>query len=137
MLSQRWFVRALAYFPAPLVIGAALLLAVPIDPATTLTVTGRPVEVVAARVRAEAPGAPVSLPELPRGSGDPKRARVERRPVWFGRPRPTWVYDRTLLRARDRVGGPAIVLQLDTTTVIPPGWWGAVDKVGNLVLEGS
>ena len=95
----------------------------------------RPVEVVAVRVRAEAPGASVRLPELPRGNGDPKRARVERRPVWFGRLRPAWVYDRTLLRARDRVRGPAIVLQLDATTVIPPGWRGAVDMVGNLVLE--
>ena len=29
----------------------------------------------------------------------------------------------------------ALVLQLDATTAVPPGWRGAVDAVGNLVLR--
>ena len=35
------------------------------------------------------------------------------------------------------VTGPAIVEQLDATTVIPPGWTGRVDGMRNLILEGS
>jgi N-methylhydantoinase A len=95
----------------------------------------RAVEVVALRVRAEAPGAPVRLTRLAKGDGEPRRARLERREVWFGRPRATWAYDRAALRAGDRLRGPALVLQLDATTALPPGWQGVVDALGNLVLE--
>ena len=62
-------------------------------------------------------------------------ARIQRVPVRFDRERQTWMYERERLRAGDRLRGPALVLQLDSTTVIPPGWHGAVDRVGNLVLE--
>ena len=95
----------------------------------------RPVEVVAVRVRAEVAGAPVRLERVSKGAGDAKGARLERREVWFGRPRATWVYDRPALRSGDRLRGPALVIQLDATTAIPPGWQGTVDDVGNLVLE--
>ena len=29
--------------------------------------------------------------------------------------------------------GPALLLQLDSTIVVPPGWGGSVDAFGNLV----
>lgn len=35
------------------------------------------------------------------------------------------------------VEGPAVVLQYDTTTWVPPGWRGHVDPQGNLVLEAA
>ena len=47
----------------------------------------------------------------------------------------TPLYDRDKLVAGNCVNGPALLLQLDTTVVIPPGWGGAVDPLGNLVLE--
>ena len=97
----------------------------------------RQVEVVAVRVAAEAPGAAVRLPTLPKGSGDAKAARLGRRDIWFGRRRPTWLYDRERLLAGDRLRGPALVLQLDATTTLPPGWRGVVDDVGNLLLESA
>jgi len=31
--------------------------------------------------------------------------------------------------------GPALVLQMDSTTVVAPGWSGVADAWGNLVLE--
>ena len=97
---------------------------------------GRPVEVVALRVRAEAPGTPIaSGPPLPKGSGDAKAALLEWWPVWFGTMRRAAVYDRSLLGAGDRLRGPALVLQLDATTALPPGWRGVVDGVGNLLME--
>ena len=98
----------------------------------------RPVEVVAVRVRAEGPRPRLGAkaPIAPGRGGEAKGARLERRQVWFaGRSRATWVYDRAALRARDRLRGPALVLQLDATTAIPPGWRGVVDEAGNLVLE--
>ena len=44
------------------------------------------------------------------------------------------LYDRDLLSVGDRITGPALVVQLDTTTVVPPGWQGDVDAYGNLLL---
>jgi N-methylhydantoinase A len=46
----------------------------------------------------------------------------------------TPLYQRDLLAAGDRITGPALVVQLDTTTVVPPGWQGDVDSYGNLLL---
>jgi N-methylhydantoinase A len=92
----------------------------------------RAVELVAVRLRAEAPGASVRLQTLRRGNGHPRR--LERRQIWFERSRLSSVYERESLRAGDRLRGPALVLQLDTTTIVPPGWQGVVDEVGNLVL---
>ena len=46
----------------------------------------------------------------------------------------TPLYQRELLSAGNRLSGPALVVQLDTTTVIPPGWAGEIDPYGNLLL---
>ncbi|HJU47020.1 MAG TPA: hydantoinase/oxoprolinase family protein, partial [Gaiellaceae bacterium] len=47
----------------------------------------------------------------------------------------TRYYDRAALRAGNRIEGPAIVNQYDTTTVIPPGLTAHVDRFGNIVVE--
>lgn len=46
----------------------------------------------------------------------------------------TTYYDRHRLPVGVDVHGPAVVFQKDTTTVIPPGWKGAADRAGNLLL---
>ena len=33
------------------------------------------------------------------------------------------------------VRGPALYAQADATTLVPPGWSGAVDETGNLLLR--
>jgi N-methylhydantoinase A len=45
------------------------------------------------------------------------------------------VYDRGALLPGDRFGGPAIVEQMDCTTVVPPDFGARVDDAGNLLLE--
>jgi N-methylhydantoinase A len=37
--------------------------------------------------------------------------------------------------AGDRCDGPAIVTQLDATTLVPPGWSGTMHESGVLVLQ--
>jgi N-methylhydantoinase A len=44
------------------------------------------------------------------------------------------LYERARLRVGAIVAGPAIIEQLDATTVIAPGWSGQIDGRGNLVL---
>jgi 5-oxoprolinase (ATP-hydrolysing)/N-methylhydantoinase A len=47
----------------------------------------------------------------------------------------TRYYDRDKLKAGNRISGPAIVNQYDTTTVIPPGLEAHVDRFGNIIIE--
>ncbi len=63
-------------------------------------------------------------------------AMVERRSVWFdGAPRDCPVWERERLPERAALEGPAIVEEFGATTVIAPGWRGAVDQHGNLRFE--
>jgi len=63
-------------------------------------------------------------------------ALVERRPVWFGgRPHDCPVWDRERLPEGARLSGPAIVEEFGATTVVPPGWRGAMDALGNIRFE--
>jgi N-methylhydantoinase A len=43
--------------------------------------------------------------------------------------------DRNGLGPGNEVVGPAVVVQDDTTTVIEPGYRGAVDRFGNILIE--
>ena len=70
-----------------------------------------------------------------RKNGTRTEARVGERPAYFGRFVPTAIYERARLPLGARLGGPAIVEQTDTTTVIPPGVTALVDPVGNLRLR--
>ena len=63
-------------------------------------------------------------------------ALVEHRPVWFeGRAHDCPVWDREGLPERAELHGPAIVEEFGATTVVPPGWRGAMDSQGNLRFE--
>jgi N-methylhydantoinase A len=60
---------------------------------------------------------------------------VERRRAWFeGGWRDTPIFRREQLGAGLEVHGPAIVEQLDATTVIEPGDRARVDALGNLEI---
>jgi N-methylhydantoinase A len=80
---------------------------------------------------------PVGLAAL--AAGEPRAAladaQTETREVWFdGRRVPTPVYRRDWMPQDATFAGPAIVEQLDATTVIEPGNRVAVDALGNLVV---
>jgi len=63
-------------------------------------------------------------------------AETGRRKVWFaGSWRDTPIYRREFLPLGPGLAGPAIVEQLDTTIVIPPGATGETDRFGNLVVS--
>ena len=48
----------------------------------------------------------------------------------------TPVYRRERLLAGHRLEGPAIVEQMDSTTVILPGQHGTIDAHANIIIEG-
>jgi N-methylhydantoinase A len=48
---------------------------------------------------------------------------------------PTDFYRRDLLAVGERIAGPAIVLQMDSTTIVPPQHDFEVDAAGNLIIR--
>ena len=63
--------------------------------------------------------------------------RIETRQVWFGdseEPQDTPVYRRDDLTPGMAFTGPAVVEQLDATTLVPPGVDAMVDRTGTIHL---
>ena len=95
-----------------------------------------PVEVVNLRLKLElAVDKPLLEPAADCGS-DASHAAVGNVEVVFAQGAvDTALYDRDRLQTGNRIAGPALLLQLDTTIVVPPEWAGEVDPYGNLLLE--
>lgn len=81
----------------------------------------------------------VRKPKMPKPIGDgSERALVGRRKVLWGQTQEyldTPIYDRAHLGEGSPIEGPAIIEQMDTTTTIPPGYRGEIDRVGILVIQ--
>jgi N-methylhydantoinase A len=89
-------------------------------------------------LRAVAMGATLDLPaaELPKGDGDPAQAKIRDHEMWLdGELRPAVIYDRAKLEQGDRIPGPAIVIEMDSTTLIEGGCVATVDHVGNILIN--
>ena len=89
-------------------------------------------------LRAVALGRALDLPAAPlaKGNGDPAAAKVRDHEVWMeGRLQPAVIYDRAKLLAGDMIPGPAIVCEMDSTTLIESGCVGTVDHVGNILIH--
>jgi len=100
----------------------------------TYALRDAPVEIVTLRVAASGRVRRFALPAVGARRARPQRAR--RRVYFAGR---GWIdtacVQREALGAGARVVGPAIVEQLDATTVVPPGQRGRVDRFGNLIIR--
>ena len=74
--------------------------------------------------------------ELEAGNGDPAAAVYEQSKIFVdGRDHSAQIYDRARFRAGDRIAGPAIVTEMDSTTLILPGHVGEVDRVANILIS--
>ena len=72
---------------------------------------------------------------MPEGGENPSKAELARHKMFVdGKDRQGTLYDRAKLRAGNIISGPAIVLEMDSTTVILPGHVGKVDKLGNILI---
>ena len=97
-----------------------------------------PVEIVNLRLKLELAMDKPRLEPAPAQDADASHAVIGvAGAVFAGGPAATTLYDRERLQTGNRIAGPALLLQLDTTIVVPPGWIGVVDAYGNLLLEPS
>ncbi len=99
---------------------------------------GEAVQIVTLRLEATGKVRKAELPRYPEAGPDASGAITGQRPVWFPEAQdfvPTPIYSREALLPGNRFAGPAIVEQMDTTTVVPPGMTARVDPYLNLILE--
>jgi N-methylhydantoinase A len=92
-------------------------------------------ELVTLRLVAEVPVAHLRLPRIASGGG--RNAQIGERPLYDlarGEFAPACVYERARLGAGERILGPAIIEQYDSTIVVLPGQNSTVDELGNLVI---
>jgi N-methylhydantoinase A len=89
-------------------------------------------------LRAVALGQSLDLPavELAKGDGNPAAAKMRDHRLWMdGREQAAVIYDRAKLRQGDVIPGPAIVVEMDSTTLIETGCVATVDTVGNILIN--
>ena len=98
------------------------------------------IEVPNVRVRGVGLMPPLKTAQLEHGDETPADAALRHEgTAWFRvdgelTEVPTRYYDRAALKAGNRVEGPAIVHQYDSTTMIPPGLTASIDRFGNIVI---
>ena len=107
------------------------------DRAYGFSTPGEAVEFVNLRLTAIGQIIKPKLRELERSDGDLAAALISSRSVYFaehGGYLDCPIYDRYKLAAGHLLKGPAIVTELDSTTVIHSGYRAEVDQYGNLVM---
>jgi N-methylhydantoinase A len=93
----------------------------------------RATEIVTLRVRA--------VVETDVGSIAPVEGRADSGParehlmVFDGKTREAVRLSRDAIEPDTRLRGPALLTEYSSTTVVPPGWFAALDRRGNLLLE--
>lgn len=74
--------------------------------------------------------------ELPKGNGDPAEAKMRDHKMWMdGKEQDGAIYDRSKLKQGDIIPGPAIVIEMDSTTLIETGCVAEVDAFGNILIN--
>ena len=93
-------------------------------------------ELVNLRAIAQGREARVSAEQVGSGASDASAAMVEHTEIYVaGSSRSAAIYDRSKLKAGNRIAGPAIVVQMDTTTLILPDHVGEVDAHGSILIR--
>lgn len=94
-----------------------------------------PQELVNIRVVALGKAANVSAERIDSGNGDPATAKLYDQKVWMdGREQDAVIYDRARLRSGDVIRGPAVVTEMDSTTLILSGHIATVDDFANILI---
>ena len=89
-------------------------------------------------LRAVALGKALDLPavELPKGDDNPAAAKMRDHTLWMdGKAQAAVIYDRAKLRQGDVIAGPAIVVEMDSTTLVETGCVATVDRIGNILIN--
>jgi N-methylhydantoinase A len=89
-------------------------------------------------LRAVALGKPanVTAEKIPEGNGDPSAAKLRDHSLYAdGETRDAVIYLRSKLRAGDKIPGPAVIVEMDSTTLILNDHLAEVDPFGNILIN--
>jgi len=93
-------------------------------------------ELVTVRATAHGPRPQMTAPLIPSGTADASAALTHRSEIWVdGGPVQANIYDRTLLLAGNIIAGPAIITEMDSTTLVLPGHDATVHTSGSLLIR--
>ncbi|ASK89087.1 hydantoinase/oxoprolinase family protein [Sphingorhabdus sp. SMR4y] len=102
----------------------------------TFNLDETPHEIVNVRAVALGKSADVAPPSIGKGDADPSAAKTRDHQLYMdGKMQDAAIYDRALLKAGNRVPGPAIVTEMDSTTLVHSGCEALVDDHGNLIIN--
>ncbi|BBK36510.1 5-oxoprolinase [Allostella sp. ATCC 35155] len=100
--------------------------------------TTAPIEVVSYRVAAWGLSDKPELPAIEGAGRSLDAARIGTRDIVFGgTAQATPILDRDRLPVGEGVTGPVIIEEEGSSTVVPPGWSAALDRIGCIVLRRS
>ena len=88
-------------------------------------------------LRAVVQGKPTSVraEKVAKGRSDASAAVVETTTIYANKKKmKAKIYDRAKLKAGNKIAGPAIVMEMDSTTLILPGHYGEVDSIGTILI---
>lgn len=95
-------------------------------------------ELVTLRATASGPRPAIKASELSKGSADPAGAFVRETEIFVeGKKAPAKIYDRAKLQAGNVVAGPAIITEMDSTTLVLPDHEATVHPSGSLLIQPS
>ena len=102
----------------------------------TFNLDETPHEIVNVRAVALGKSADVAPPVIEKGEADPSSAKTRDHQLYMdGKMQDAVIYDRALLKAGNRVAGPAIITEMDSTTLVHSGCDALVDDHGNLIIN--
>ncbi|MEP0393490.1 MAG: hydantoinase/oxoprolinase family protein [Erythrobacter sp.] len=95
-----------------------------------------PHEIVNLRAVALGESLELEAQELAKGNGDPSAAKVKDHTLWMdGEERAAVIYDRGKLLQGDTIPGPAIITEMDSTTLVEHDCTATIDAVGNILIN--
>jgi N-methylhydantoinase A/oxoprolinase/acetone carboxylase beta subunit len=100
---------------------------------------GSDIEIPNIRVRGVGLMPPLEMPEIEQDEAIAPDALRQERKAWFQvdgelLELDTKFYARESLKAGNRIEGPAVIVQYDSTTVVPPNLVSEIDRFGNIVI---
>jgi N-methylhydantoinase A len=93
-------------------------------------------EIVNLRAVVQGKATMLKAPSIEQGDSDPSEAAVGTETIFIDdSDQDATIYDRSKLKAGNRIAGPAIVVEMDSTALIQPGHTGEVDSYGNILIR--
>ncbi|MGD2295751.1 MAG: hydantoinase/oxoprolinase family protein [Candidatus Aminicenantes bacterium] len=96
----------------------------------------RPVEIVNIRIKAVGTTKKIRFRRYPLQNTEPFGAQFGNQEIIYARKKhQAPLYKRSQLQPKNRIEGPALIVDLESTTLLPPGWNLDVDRFFNLIIR--